>query len=257
MFDLVTGNVQRPLQERGVAPTLVSIAAHLLVATIVAVPILYVTNALPDVPEMMAFVAEPPPVPPPPAPPPAPALPHPAASAVARMVTSAVPPPRGPSAPVDAPPAITQETDVPQTTDFAGGEGGIDGGAAGGGVGGLVGGKLTSEPTLAPAPPALPPAGPVRVGALIKAPELIHKVQPTYPDIAVAAQLEGVVILEAAVGVDGQVASVRVLASRNHLLDAAAIDAVQHWRYAPLLLNGKPVAFVLTVTVDFSLRRKP
>lgn len=260
MFDLVSGTVQRPLQERKVGPTLVSTAGHLLVATMVAVPLLYVTNPLPPVPSMLAFVAEAPPVPPPPVPPP-PASPHPAASAVARVVTPAVPTLRGPAPPVDAPPAITRETDVRQTTDVAGEEGGIEGGAesgvAGGSVGGLVGGMLAAEPPFAPRPPAPPLSGPVRVGALIKAPELIHKVRPAYPDIAVAAQLEGVVILEATVRADGEVDSVRVLTSQNHLLDTAAIAAVKQWRYAPLLLNGTPAAFVLTVTVDFSLRRKP
>ena len=37
------------------------------------------------------------------------------------------------------------------------------------------------------------------------------------------------------------------------LLDAAAIAAVRQWRYSPLLLNGQPERFVLTVTVSFSV----
>jgi hypothetical protein len=37
------------------------------------------------------------------------------------------------------------------------------------------------------------------------------------------------------------------------LLDRAAIAAVKQWRYSPLLLNGRPERFVLTVTVSFSL----
>jgi hypothetical protein len=36
-------------------------------------------------------------------------------------------------------------------------------------------------------------------------------------------------------------------------LEAAATAAVREWRYSPLLLNGKPECFVLTVTVSFSL----
>ena len=41
---------------------------------------------------------------------------------------------------------------------------------------------------------------------------------------------------------------------RSHaLLEHAAIEAVQHWAYEPLLLNGEPVPFVLTVTVSFNL----
>ena len=36
-------------------------------------------------------------------------------------------------------------------------------------------------------------------------------------------------------------------------LDTADIAAVRQWRYSPLLLNGTPERFVLTVTVSFSL----
>jgi outer membrane biosynthesis protein TonB len=37
------------------------------------------------------------------------------------------------------------------------------------------------------------------------------------------------------------------------LLEKAAIEPVQQWQYAPLLLNGKPEHFVVTVTVSFNL----
>ena len=60
------------------------------------------------------------------------------------------------------------------------------------------------------------------------------------------------VILEAIVGTDGSVKSAQVL--RGHpLLDEAAVDAVQQWRYTPTLLNGVPVDVVMTVTVNFTL----
>jgi outer membrane biosynthesis protein TonB len=31
------------------------------------------------------------------------------------------------------------------------------------------------------------------------------------------------------------------------------MEAVRQWRYEPLLLNGLPVRFILTVTVSFNL----
>jgi periplasmic protein TonB len=61
-----------------------------------------------------------------------------------------------------------------------------------------------------------------------------------------------VVILEAVVDRKGQVEDVRVLRSIP-LLDRAAIEAVRQWRYSPLLLNGRPERFVLTVTVSVNL----
>jgi protein TonB len=36
-------------------------------------------------------------------------------------------------------------------------------------------------------------------------------------------------------------------------LDAAAEDAVSQWQFTPTLLNGQPVAIVMTVTVNFKL----
>ena len=42
--------------------------------------------------------------------------------------------------------------------------------------------------------------------------------------------------------------------ARRTLLDQAAIDAVQRWRYTPTLLNGVPVPVLITITVRFALR---
>ena len=95
---------------------------------------------------------------------------------------------------------------------------------------------------------------PVRVGGGVSAPRLVYRVEPEYPPIAVSAQIEGVVILEATVDHTGAVRDARVLRSRG-VLDAPAVSAVEQWRYEPLLLNGRPTPFVLTVTVSFSLGR--
>ena len=98
------------------------------------------------------------------------------------------------------------------------------------------------------------PRAPVRVGGQIKPPELVHRVEPIYPDMAVSARLRGVVILEAMVDRDGRVAEVKVLRAANRLLDDAAITAVRQWRYRPLVLNGLPEQFVLTVVLTFNLQ---
>lgn len=114
--------------------------------------------------------------------------------------------------------------------------------------------QLASVPAPAPPPPpAAPlPAGTVRVGGNIKAPMLLNKVAPVYPPLAQSARVSGVVILEALVGVDGQVTDARVLRSIP-LLDQAAVAAVKQWQYSPTLLNGVPVPVAMTVTVTFSL----
>ena len=74
--------------------------------------------------------------------------------------------------------------------------------------------------------------------------------EPAYPDLALMAKVGGMVILEAVVDSNGTVESVKVLRSVK-FLDNAAVEAVKQWKYSPLILNGVPTPFVLTVTLNF------
>jgi periplasmic protein TonB len=97
------------------------------------------------------------------------------------------------------------------------------------------------------------PSGPVRPGGVIKTPVKVRHVPPIYPAIAQQARVEGIVIIEAVVGVDGRVVEARILRSKP-LLDEAALDAVRQWEFTPTTLNGVPVPVLMTVTVNFTLR---
>ena len=101
-------------------------------------------------------------------------------------------------------------------------------------------------------PPVPRPQSPIRLHAGMEPPRKLTHVDPMYPPIAQSARVEGTVILEAVIGVDGRVSSVRVLRSIP-LLDQAAIDAVKRWSFTPTLLNGTPVPVAMTVTVRFAL----
>jgi protein TonB len=141
---------------------------------------------------------------------------------------------------------------VPSAQALAGVEGGVEGGVTGGIVGGIVGGLLPPPPpALAPLLPPERPA-PIRIGGNISVPQLTRRVEPEYPAFAAAAHVQGIVILEAVVDAQGCVESVKVLRSVHRLLDKAATDALVQWQYSPLILNGKPVPFVLTVTFNFT-----
>ena len=94
----------------------------------------------------------------------------------------------------------------------------------------------------------------VRVGGNIKPPTKTRDVKPVYPASMREAGREGRVPLEAIIGRDGTVVSVRVATAQVHPDFAqAAIDAVQQWEFTPTLLNGKPVEVVMTVTIEFEL----
>lgn len=98
------------------------------------------------------------------------------------------------------------------------------------------------------------PAQVVRAGGDIRPPKKVKDVQPIYPEIARRAGVEGMVIIECTIAPSGRVVNALVLRG-NPLLDAAALEAVEHWVYAPTLLNGVPVSVVMTVTVQFTLHR--
>jgi len=245
MFDLITGEARHMPRQAGL-PIVISTTVQVLVAAaVVAIPYLYVADRLPEIRSMRAFVAELPPPPPPP-PPPAPAR------AAAKPVT-----PQKPgqlTAPIEAPATVEPEP-VATGGDEEGVTGGVEGGVAGGVYGGVVGGIPDAPPPPPPPPPAAP-RGPVRIGGQLSAPTLLKRVDPEYPELALAAQMQGLVILEAVVGEDGHVAEVRVLRSAGYagVLDKAAVAALRQWQYSPLLLNGRPASFVLTVTLSFSLQ---
>jgi TonB family protein len=92
----------------------------------------------------------------------------------------------------------------------------------------------------------------LRVGGTIREPRKLKNVPPVYPDVAKQARVQGTVILECAISPEGKVTRVTVLRGIP-LLDQAAVDAVKQWVYTPTLLNGEPVAVIMTVTINFRL----
>lgn len=105
---------------------------------------------------------------------------------------------------------------------------------------------------VGPAQPQLPT--PLRVGGNIRAPMKTVDVKPIYPKTMREAGREGVVPIEAMIGPDGSVSSVRVLSADVHPDFAiAAVDAVRQWKFTPTLLNGTPVEVVMKVSIEFRL----
>lgn len=252
MFDTIIRHQAQSTFTQRVMTAVISALAHVaILALVVLVPLWYFTPELPTPSAIIAFVAPLPPPPPPPPPPPAPAA--------AREIRRESPKPKADSrafaAPVEAPSRIQPEEAV-ESTGTSGVLGGVEGGIPGGVVGGIVGGLQSAAPPPPPLPrPPAPKPAPIRIGGQIMAPTLLVRVDPEYPAIAQAAQIEGIVILEATVNETGSVEALKVLRSIGPL-DAAAIAAVKQWRYSPLSLNGRPTSFVLTVTVQFHLSRQ-
>jgi len=107
----------------------------------------------------------------------------------------------------------------------------VTAGATAGVTAGVVGGDL----------PVRLPSGP---------PRKVHDVRPVWPDEARRAGVQGIVIVEFTVDVDGTVANARILRGIP-LLEKAALDCVRQWRYEPTLLNGRPMPYKMTAAVMF------
>jgi protein TonB len=242
--------VDRPFRKRLVKTMVLSAFVQLLVITsLVLLPYVDVTDQLPKVPVRMVMLAAMPASPPPPPPPPRRVAPN-------EPESPRQQPSKNPNAaPIDVPNAITPQNGIERASESEFGveggiEGGVEGGVEGGIPGGVVGGIVGEIPSAPPPQPPSPPTKPIRIGGQVTAPALIYRVEPRYPDSAAKAHIEGLVILEAAVDTEGRVQSVDVLSSHGPF-DQAAIDAVKQWRYSPLVLNGKPFPFILTVSLRF------
>ena len=97
------------------------------------------------------------------------------------------------------------------------------------------------------------PAAPLPIGGDVKAAHLISSVPPAYPSLARAQHIEGQVLVDALIDVNGRVSSMRVV-SGPVLLHQAAMDALKQWKYQAGTLDGKAVPMHLTVTIQFRLQ---
>jgi periplasmic protein TonB len=142
------------------------------------------------------------------------------------------------------PPDISRGNEVGESNDFSVGDGGL----------GIPGSTGSGSPLDIIRPhEGQRPAGPVKVNQGVMEAMLIHRVQPQYPRIAIAARISGRVELRAIIGADGTVQHLEVV-SGNPVLEHAAIAAVRQWRYLPTLLSREPVEVDTFITVDFRLQ---
>jgi TonB family protein len=81
---------------------------------------------------------------------------------------------------------------------------------------------------------------------------ILQKVDPSYPEQALRAGLQGPVVLQAWISRDGSIRDLKLLRG-SLLLGQAAYQAVKQWRYKPYQLNGQAVEAQTLVTVDFRL----
>jgi TonB family protein len=84
-------------------------------------------------------------------------------------------------------------------------------------------------------------------------PEVRQTIDSTLPLLGQHMSVQGSVVLQAIIGVDGNIENLRVLSGPT-VLSLAAQQAVRQWHFKPYLQNGQPVETKSRITVNFSIR---
>ena len=146
-----------------------------------------------------------------------------------------IPMPATTSLALKLPPLVDEEADLPNTTNAAKATGSASG--------------TTFPPEAASAPIV---GGRVQLASKDVAKLLVRQAAPHYPDSAKRYHVQGSVKLHAIIGIDGAVKELTVISGPAELHDAAR-DAVQQWRYKPVVINGTPTEVDTTITVIFTM----
>ncbi|HEY1264357.1 MAG TPA: energy transducer TonB [Terriglobales bacterium] len=111
-----------------------------------------------------------------------------------------------------------------------------------------AGGNLAAAAASAPATNA---AERVKISA-DTAQVVDRPVNPSYPMLAKQMKVQGSVVLQALIGVDGMIQDLRVLSGPS-ILSSAAREAVKQWHFKPYLQNGQAVETEAKITVNFTI----
>ncbi|MEM1181590.1 MAG: energy transducer TonB [Acidobacteriota bacterium] len=95
----------------------------------------------------------------------------------------------------------------------------------------------------------------LRVAGDVKPPIAIKKVPTIYPPEAREKGIQGPVIVQSVITVNGDVSRLKVLKGQPGGLNQAALDSIRRWKFEPATLDGEPVEVAYNLTINF--RRGP
>jgi periplasmic protein TonB len=227
-------------KQRSTATTLSFVFECVIIGVLLVLPLMF-TEALPTQ-QFLTFLIAPPPPPPPPPP----------AAAPVKVVRQTDLMNGGQ---LRTPTRIPQKVEIIREEEApppmnGGVVGGVPGGIPGGQLNGVIGGIISSTPTAIV--PKLEPVKRIRISQGVTQGMVVHKVEPSYPKLALSARVTGVVQLKAVISRTGDIKELQVV-SGHPILVPSAIEAVKQWRYRPYLLNGEPVEVETNITVTFQI----
>jgi len=90
-------------------------------------------------------------------------------------------------------------------------------------------------------------------GGSIKAPKLLHYVEPEFSSKSKEAFIEGTVKISTVITAEGRPSETRIVHGLNAEEDRTAVEALKQWRFQPGTKDGKPVNVRVIVEVAFHL----
>jgi len=110
-------------------------------------------------------------------------------------------------------------------------------------------------PVADAAPAERPPVPPPELGeGSVEPAVLVSKVDPSYPEAAIRAQVEGSVVLDVGIDETGRVIDVQVTRGLPFGLSDAAAEAVRQWAYRPARGPAGPIPSRKSVRILFTLQ---
>jgi protein TonB len=79
---------------------------------------------------------------------------------------------------------------------------------------------------------------------------------PTYPDSLKGSGIQGTVIVEAVINEKGCTESLHIVQKLNPQLDELARQSVNSWKFTPATKDGRPVAVMVRIPVEFKENSK-
>jgi TonB family protein len=90
-------------------------------------------------------------------------------------------------------------------------------------------------------------------GGDVKAPKVVHYVEPEFSNVSKEAFVDGVVKMKTTVTPDGMPIDIEVTQGLNAAEDRTAVEAVKQWRFQPGTKSGEPVHVRVGIEIAFHL----
>jgi len=109
-----------------------------------------------------------------------------------------------------------------------------------------LGQKIVQTPTVAV------PTGPLVPVGDVKAARVLSRVEPSYPRVALAGHIGGVVKVHCIIDKNGQLSDPEIVFSSFPAFNQPVVDALRRWTFAPGSLHGQAVDTYFELTITFT-----